>query len=452
MILVGNSGLAENALPFSNMVDYMVETNSMILNIKLRTAAKQDSCMAVYLKRGMEYQIPPDVEDKVTYFDTDEQLLSMLETGAKDKADKEDARQEAENQVPSFTVVGDEASDTETVTQEEQEQQQDFTAVDDVLPEGLIVIPELGVNVDALKMKLEMKDEIIAQKDASLQEAKEILEETYKVQEMQLREVHEAHAQLISEANSTIAKLKEKVESSQLPEELQAFVGFGRYASNPKAQLKEGFSQSEKDFLRAKGVNFTIFASASGDSYYTLMEQVKDIMRSGSDTLFVDFSNDCYLNVNFQSQPREYSLLLDDPNVDPSLLVKEVNGTRYIPTGAFNDISLLTMDWVSVLEKISALAKGRPVILLFNSLNSFAVRYTVSKLATVGALTVFANCNPLIITSLYLELKFIPADRVRVVVMNYINSMEEILRRYGEYLKIEACKSKIEWKKLGIQV
>jgi hypothetical protein len=152
------------------------------------------------------------------------------------------------------------------------------------------------------------------------------------------------------------------------------------------------------------------------------------------------------------SSSDESSMDLKNLDIPVESLVQKIGDVLFIPTAYYNDIALLSLDWLSILSRLSVLAQNRRVIFLFNSLNSFSVRYTVSKLGTVGKLFIFAQSNPVVLVSLLSDINFIPEGRFRIVLMKYIKTAESIAKHISSKHSVSAFSGAIDWgnPKLGI--
>ena len=71
------------------------------------------------------------------------------------------------------------------------------------------------------------------------------IEESYKLQEMQLLEVETLYKQKMMECQTLITELEQRGQGITLDEETSNFLKFINYARNPKAIVKEGFTPDE---------------------------------------------------------------------------------------------------------------------------------------------------------------------------------------------------------------
>lgn len=495
MILISGTSLVKEDLPNYDIMDYLIENNTQKMGIKLRTSAKSPSCFQIYIAEELqaEYTITDELAEKLVYFKSDEELVKLLDGGTTEEEDCFSTKAEPEIVVPEFekpkpmvflekkeeekeepTVSeGNVTESSETVIEGQEgvlpevkvpsvnlDKDKNQSVVPEIelemanteLPDSFLMIPNINDDVDSLKMLLQNKDGIIAQKDGIIKDLKNKIDEAYKLQEMQLEEVENLYKQKMAECQNLISELEQRGTGVNLDEETSKFLKFINYARSNKAIVKEGFSQEEVMSLGVLRSKYTIFSYASGDSSYSMFKQIKKYIDHGRDCIVLDFSNDNFLASVYKMNSRvknTMGLLKDD--VSPLTLLSEVSNTKFIPTTSFNDIALLNVDWGKTLRKIDDLAGGKDVIMIFGAINNFNVRYTVSKLATIGKLFIFAKCSPVVLSSLYSDVQFLPKNRVRIVALEYIEIVKTILSELSKYFEIFAFSGDVEWNKLELK-
>ena len=495
MILISGTSLAKEDLPNYDIMDYLIENNTQKMGIKLRTSAKSPSCFQIYIAEELqaEYTITDELAEKLVYFKSDEELVKLLDGGTTEEEDCFSTEAEPEIVVPEFekpkpmvflekkeevkeepTVSeSNESENSETVIEGQEgvlpevkvpsvnlDKDKNQSVVPEIdlemanteLPDSFLMIPNINDDVDSLKMLLQNKDGIIAQKDGIIKDLKNKIDEAYKLQEMQLEEVENLYKQKMAECQNLISELEQRGTGVNLDEETSKFLKFINYARSNKAIVKEGFSQEEVMSLGVLRSKYTIFSYASGDSSYSMFKQIKKYIDHGRDCIVLDFSNDNFLASVYKMNSRvknTMGLLKDD--VSPLTLLSEVSNTKFIPTTSFNDIALLNVDWGKTLRKIDDLAGGKDVIMIFGAINNFNVRYTVSKLATIGKLFIFVKCSPVVLSSLYSDVQFLPKNRVRIVALEYIEIVKTILSELSKYFEIFAFSGDVEWNKLELK-
>lgn len=485
MVLISGTSLMVEDLPNSDVVDYQIENNVSKMGIKLKTSAKSHTCFQIYIAEEFrtEYTITDELSEKLIYFKDDNDLVRLLGNNPNETQEEEDIFSEPpvveapefEKPLPVVHLekkdevededVKDNDSTSENVGEgvedgESGASKSDKSIIPEIdlemanteLPEALLMIPNITDDLDSLKMQLKTKDAIIAQKDGNIQDLKNKIDESYKLQEMQLAEVEALYKQKMAECQNLISELEQRGVGVSLDEETSRFLKYINYARNNKAIVKEGFTQEEVMKFGALKSKYTILSCASGDSSYSMLKQLKKYLESGHDCVILDFSNDNFLASIFKLNPKvknTMGLLKDD--VNPLSLLTDINGTKFISTTSYNDIALLNIDWGTTLKKIDDLAGGKDVVMVFGSISNFNVRYTVSKLATIGKLFVFAKCSPIILSSLYSDIQFIPKNRVRIVALEYIDVVKVILSKLAESFEIFAFAGDVEWNKLDLK-
>lgn len=487
MVLIGGTTLSKDSLPLADLVEYEVVQDPMRLNMFLRTMAKSASCVKVYLQMEQKsITLIPEVDAKVEYYNDDAELISLLQNsddGSKklqavdpEDDDLNDTKEEEEEVAPTFDeIVPDEPVEdvpvqTEVPAQEnvensnrgievepedtqkvESKSELIIPSVDTDLPESFLIIPEVGDDIDKLKLAIKSKDDIIKAKDATIMELKASIDDMYATQEKDMKDVCDTYQKTVDEANETIAKLKEAINTSVVSDAEAGFLKYQNYATNYKGALREGMSDEDKKFLGKIGSKISIFAAGAGDSLFSMMGHVTKLADSNANVLFVDFTNTNYLMTKYRWHGKGtifnmvYDGLLIEDIIQKSEKAEIIQGTVY------NDIALLTIDWLGVLKKVLDYAKGRHIIFLFGNINSFAVRYVVEKLASVGTLDVFAKASPLILTSTFSDLKFIPNNKVKLIVLDYIDVVKAIVTEINKTYAITAFSKSITWDKLGIK-
>lgn len=457
MILISGTELRAENLPFSDMMDYTVENNPTVLGIKLKTVAKSSNCFRVYLHdslRGIE--ISKDVLAKTDFFGDDTQLLSLLR-GVDDIEVKDTLQEEAqeEAQEEDMTVFSEDTQPTiveESVETVLQEASLEVEEVDINIDADVFIVPDLGNDTDKLKLQLDSKQKIIEQRNARIRELLAEREESFSLQEAQLLEMRNLYEERIKEANTVIDGLKSELSKAKIPQEMEGFLKFGVYSQNPKAMVKEGLSQDELNEIGPKTSDMYILAAGTGASIYSMLKHVGELMDTKQDILFVDMTGDNFMLSKYRLQQSEKSFLaLNNKVFTPSQAVLDLNGIKLIPSSLFNDIALLSLDWGRVIKNLQVCANGKPIVLLFNNVNSFSVKYTVSKLATWGELYVFMKCTPITLnTTTQADLRFIPKDRVKLIALDYTDNFKDMLAAIAKTYPLTAFQNTVDWGRLGI--
>lgn len=442
MILIGGSLISVAELPHSGLIDYTVENSAVVLPIKLKTVAKSSNCFKVFLHdKFKSLELYPDVQDKTVYFRDDAHLVSLLSSQEEEKPEVVNVEEPEEALVTAPVVSGTEVKDVENLID-----------VDTSLPDSFLNLPMQDDDIDSLRLQLEMKQKIIAQKDSLIKELKVNQDNIFKVQEAELLEMRLGYDKTIEEANEMLRVLKEQVGCAKLAPAEQEFLKFLSYAKNPRASARRGFSEEEQKMLGKLRSTFFVFACSAGGSIFGMLKEIKLLMERKPNIVIVDFTNDIFLATKYRIVTKDTSMSLSDATADVASLIKVVDNVKLIPSSSFNDIAFLTMDWAQIVLKLNAFAGGKPVILLFNNINSFAVRYVVAKLVFVGELHIFASCSPIVLNSLYSDIKFIPEAGAKVVCLEYIDVVKAMVEDIGKKHQVFAFPKVVDWKKLGLNV
>lgn len=458
MILISGTSIPLGELPFNDVMDYTIEQDPNVLNIKLKTVAKSSNCIGVYLHNShKELPLTEDVLEKTIYFNDDEHLIRLLDNGGKEEDVKdtleEDLKQQEQEEVTVFEVQDRIKDEVPVFEVPDSKGNLVIEDVDTDFQDTLFSIPIIdNDDADKLNQQLENKNRIIEQKNGLLLDKQKEIDELYRLQEIQLLEMRDVYEKRVDEATKIIETLQKQVEEVGVPEELQWFLKYATYSNSYKAFLKEGLSQEELQRIGKIKSPIYIFASGAGDSLHSMLKNVKELIDNKSNVLVVDFSNDYYLTARYRIQSRDSSMMLKDPNVEVESVIKDVNGLKIVPTTFYNDIGLLGVDWATVMSKLLAYANGKPIILLFNNINSFSVRYTVSKLATIGKLHIFAKSSPPVLSTLLGDIAFIPEGRFKVIAMDYIDIVQPVLEQISKKNEVVAFKDRINWGKININI
>lgn len=456
MILIGGLEIDVSILPLADSMDYMVETDRGKLGIKLKTVAKSNSCLAVYLQKELdEIDLVEEVENKVVYFEDEAELISKLSFGTEtanvssiEEESKEVELTKSNEGVENFQPV-DEKIELKTPEPVSVDVSETLEEVNDDFMEDFFTLPDMPNTDDAHKKQIELKEAMIKQREGTIADLQNTIDNLYQVQETQLLELQSDFDSKVNEANATIESLNKQLVDSHIPEEDLPILKFAPYLRSPKAVLKEGFTEEELDEMGDFTSRITILSSGAGDSLHTMLSQVKGLMDRGTETLVVDFTNDYYLPIKIKPPTKLTSL--DLANRDVEHVVSKNDNYEYIQTALYNDIALLGLNWIEVIKKLLIYADGRQIMFLFGNINNFSVRHTVSRLSTIGSLFVMVNCHPANLVTLSGDLAYIPSERFNVVGINYREPVKEILTSMKKKYRVSAFTEEIDWVKLGVK-
>lgn len=464
MIIIGGTELVATDLPFSDMMDYVVEHNNAVLEIRLKTVAKSNNCIAVYLHTDLqEIELVPEVQEKTQYFTDEAHLVSLLDASDDTTQEPEENNVEEAPIAPTFESPETQVEQESTnIPSTEVKPNQDNVApifsvegveeADTDLPEVFLTIPTVTQDTDSLRIQLENKDRIINQKNGQILQLKNDIENHFKLQELQFQEMRKQFELREEELITKNEELRKQLSTSVIPEDAKEFLRYTTYAKNHKAILRDKFTPEEVESLGKLKSPIFILAGGSGDSYYTMMKQVASLMDRTKNLVVADFSNDHFFAGYYRIRSKETTMLLNDDSVSVESIVREAGQSTLLPTAPYNDIALLNMDWLKIIKKLDQFASGRPLFLLFNSTGSFSNRYSLAKLSGIGKVFVCVKSNPLIISSAHGDLAFIADCNFTVVAMDYIDVVKPILEQLAKRYAVEAFVKDINWAKLGVKV
>ena len=116
-------------------------------------------------------------------------------------------------------------------------------------------IPNLSDDTDILREQINAKDRIIAQKDGMIQDLKKSIDDTYKIQEVQLLELEKSWTDKMAVAEQQIEELKNSVSSDSISHEATQFLKFVKsllYFTEIHAILKSTFQRIQNLFVNVK--------------------------------------------------------------------------------------------------------------------------------------------------------------------------------------------------------
>ena len=488
MILITGTNLKAEELPDYEILDPLVVAPK-VMNMKLKTQANSPSCFQVYIAEALrtDFTVTDDLLKKIVYFNDDDDLIQAIKEGRSSKEgdifdepeppkvevpefappkpvvylDKKDEPAESIEQVNSndgvenkVEVVGsNENISTQSNSNVDAFQGIKLDEVDTDLPAEFLQIPNIDDDTDSLKEQLKQKDRQLAQKDAQLKDMVKRFDDLCETQELQIEEIDKMWTKKLAEAQKQIDSFKDKVENYQFDEATLRFLKLINYGISSKAGVKEGFTEDELKVIGKLNSTYTVCACGSGDSCHGMLKQVRHYMDKHSESIVVDFTNDSYLASMFNIAVKgSHTMALFKDDVNPITLLKEVGPckAKIIPSTNYNDIALISVDWSKILRKIDEMACGKHVILLFGNINNFNVRYTVSKLASLLPLYIFVKSSPIILKVLYSDMQFIPKERMNLIALEYIESVQSILQAFSNMVNVTAVTNEVNWSKLGV--
>lgn len=182
---------------------------------------------------------------------------------------------------------------------------------------------------------------------------------------------------------------------------------------------------------------------------FPVLKNVRSLMKNSEKGVVVlDLSNTLYLNSVLKANPAAAYNLKDDDVVIDNFRIK-VGTSDVFTAGVFNDLSLLTLDYETILTKLDGVAKGRKIIVILGCYSSFNNRYTSALFNTIPDVKnyIVIKAEPLGLTSLlYGFIKFV--GNSDIIVLDYVDSVRQHLEKFGvKWLGFGT--EAIDWSKLN---
>lgn len=242
---------------------------------------------------------------------------------------------------------------------------------------------------------------------------------------------------VIAESEKTCNTYKSELEtlkqSSTLSEILAPYLN--THTEISIAQFKDNEKEALKN-LNLSNVHAICFTL--GTAQCDGLRAVQTALRQGGDAIYIDCTGDVWLPsaLHLQKKPD----FLTDYTTPVKDMVLSFGNNSLLRTYLFNDIRLLTTDWVCVLRRIVEYAHGRTVYFIFGSMNSFAVRHTCLKLSQVLDVTLILHGDPHSAQSLYWTLINVPNDTISLGVYGYRPEIKSVLDSLVNRYKIVVSK------------
>ena len=307
---------------------------------------------------------------------------------------------------------------------------------DDVFSNTFKIPMSINGSYDAMAAKLKAKEEQLSQFQQMFTSKCEEYDTMIREQDESTAQIIKTYENKLKEASTAFNKLKNdysKVTSTTGK--------YHVYAEKTKGVLKEGFAPAEKEAIQSLGLDLCIMCTAGDvtDMHFMMQQNIETFKE---DYVFIDFTGTHFFDTmyqtnlsgalrlfNFVSQDELTSLKNSFYHKEKADIIAEYN---------FHDITFLDSDWVTFFKNLKIMFPDRKIILLFNSISSFSVLYTLSKLATIFKAYVHLRCSYFSIQNTYTRLRLVPASRgIKLVATYYFDDVKDIITEVGKKYEIK---------------
>ena len=312
-----------------------------------------------------------------------------------------------------------------------------ITEIDDDYISDTFKIPisENG-SYDAMAAKLKAKEEQLVQLQQMFADKTDEFNRMLTEQDESTAQIIKTYENKLMEASTAFNKLK-----SDYTSVLATTGKYHVYAEKSKAVLKEGFAPQEKEFIQSLNLDLRLMCTV-GDvtDMHFMMRQNIDTFKENY--VFVDFTGSHFFDLMYHSNiGGALKLFSEIPDSDVESMKSSFYSTENATILAdynFHDIMFLDANWTVFFNNLKKLFGDRKIILLFNSISSFSVLYTLSKLATIFKAYVHLRCSYFSIQGAYTRLRLVPQSRgIKLVATYYFDEVKDIITEVGKNYEIK---------------
>ena len=474
MIFIIGTKLTEDQLPSFTEYKIYGDANATGAKVSLRVAS---DLTVAYINKKFESTfaaggiIPKEVHDKFVFFNTDEEVLKLINGGSAEEAETDDTD-------TLLDSVDDKADSTvtEASNSEVKDEQKSVVEVAQKTETSSVTVtdPPVVKNVD------DTDDDIIFSGNSSLNKVKDIDEsddfdfDSFKIptssagnydavaakleaKERQLEQYKSMMTEKINEYEDIIKELDADRENviktfdAKIKEAQEAFTKaqatinalsnttgkYHTYAERHKMMLSEVFDSGVKDAIKALGLNLMVMFAEGGvsDMQYLAHQSIEQFKE---DCVFIDLTGETYFDLVFKAKFGDALKLFDDMTDNDVELFKgrivNKENASIIAETMFHDIVFLDADWLKFFTNIKRVfGTERKIVLLLGSATSFSVAHTVSRLSTIFNTYVHLKCSYATIKSVFNHLKFYPNSRnIKVVATYLFDEANAAINKIGE--------------------
>ena len=491
MIFIVGTNLTEDQLP--SFTEYKLYTDDTATGAKVSLRVASDLTVA-YINKKFESVfaaggiIPKEVHDKFVFFNTDEEVLRLIngESETVDDVDDSDtlldsieeketeitnvnAQSEAVKMAVPEAVKTVEHEAVKTVesnveiaqnstakienkviitspTVKDVDNDEDIIFLsnsslnkvkdiddDDDFEFDTFKIPSSTVgNYDAVAAKLEAKEKQIEQYKARMTEKINECDEIIRDLEADRDKVIAQYDAKIKEAQEAFTKAQATITS------LSATSGkYHTYAERHKMMLSEIFDAETSAAIKGLGLDLMIMFA--GGAVYDMQCLIhKSIDQFKENYVYIDLTGETYFDMVFKTKFNDVLQLFDDMTDNDVELyrgrVLHRENAELVAENLFHDILFLDADWLRFFTNIKRVfGTDKKIVLLLGAASSFSVAHTISRLSMIFNTYIHFKCSYAAIKSVFNHLKFYPNNRnIKVVATGLFDEASGAINKLGE--------------------
>ena len=307
---------------------------------------------------------------------------------------------------------------------------------DDVFSNTFKIPMSINGSYDAMAAKLKAKEEQLSQFQQMFTSKCEEYDTMIREQDESTAQIIKTYENKLKEASTAFNKLKNDYSKA-----MSTTGKYHVYAEKTKGVLKEGFASAEKEAIQSLGLDLCIMCTAGDvtDMHFMMQQNIETFKE---DYVFIDFTGTHFFDTMYQTNLSGALRLFSSVSQDELTSLKNSfyhkEKADIIAEYNFHDITFLDSDWVTFFKNLKIMFPDRKIILLFNSISSFSVLYTLSKLATIFKAYVHLRCSYFSIQNTYTRLRLVPVSRgIKLVATYYFDDVKDIITEVGKKYEIK---------------
>lgn len=319
----------------------------------------------------------------------------------------------------SVNAVSDSVKNIEERKEQEREEEQN----------GLVIIDNSN---EVLQSKLRQREEEIAELQHQLEGGIEKVVSAYK---KKIDTLEVTYKTLLEEANEKISTLSSKVNELS---EMKSRNIIDLYGSTPQAKTikRKRYKLPQNVYFFTRGVGVSI------QSFFT---EVMGLLNNGKSTIILDLT--CtQASAHFLKVSTEANAVTLDKLSNYNSAKKYGEGYIY-PSVYANELTLLEYDFSKVLNEISNVANGLPIVVLLPSFETVTTRTIIDDLISGGARgTLMCDGNTLNIVMTCEMIGFLnKKELLNMYVTKVTDAITPLLQRANTVVPVKAFRENIAW-------